>query len=111
MELTKSELEIMDIFWEAGQPMSRGDLLAWAGDRNWKDSSIHILMNGLLRKGAIQQVGLVRRSKTYGRTFLPTMSREAYYAEYLLSRPNPPKAEELIRELLARGERAEQQDL
>ena len=103
MELTKSELEIMDIFWEAGQPMSRGDLLAWAGDRNWKDSSIHILMNGLLRKEAIRQVGVVRRSKTYGRTFLPNLSREAYYAEYLLSRPNPPQVDGVIRELVNRS--------
>lgn len=113
MELTKSELEIMDIFWEAGQPMSRGDLLAWAGDRNWKDSSIHILMNGLLRKEAIYQVGIVRRSKTYGRTFLPTLSREAYYAEYVLSRTNSPEPENLIRELLGRSGMTaqEQQDL
>lgn len=103
MELTKSELEIMEIFWKAGVPMSRGDLLSWAGDRNWKDSSIHILMNGLLRKNAIYQVGVVRRSKTYGRTFLPKLSREAYYAANLLSRPNPPKLEELFRELLDRS--------
>ena len=27
MELTKSEMEIMDVLWESGQPMSRADIL------------------------------------------------------------------------------------
>ena len=27
MELTKSEMEIMDVLWESGQPLSRSDLL------------------------------------------------------------------------------------
>ena len=67
MELTKSEMEIMDVMWEAGAPMSRSDLLAHSEEKTWKDSSVHILLNGLLQKGAIQEAGLVKRSKTYGR--------------------------------------------
>ena len=76
MELTKSEMEIMDVLWESDKPLSRADLLAHSEEKTWKDSSVHILLNGLLQKGAIQEAGLVKRSKTYGRIFSPTMTRE-----------------------------------
>lgn len=80
IELTKSEMEIMDVLWESDQPLSRSDLLERSEEKTWKDSSVHILLNGLLQKGAIREAGLVRRSKTYGRVFSPTMTREEYFA-------------------------------
>ena len=54
MELTRSEMEIMDVLWEAGKPLSRADLLEHTEEKTWKDSSVHILLNSLLQKGAIQ---------------------------------------------------------
>lgn len=102
MELTKSELEIMDVLWEARRPISRADLLARPEEKSWKDSSVHILLNGLLQKGAIQEAGLVRRTKTYGRTFIPTMTREEYYATTIFSHRRKPDLVELIRALLKR---------
>jgi len=69
MELTKSEMEIMDVLWEDGGALSRADFLERQKEKSWKDSSIHILLNGLLNKGAIREAGVVKRSKTYGRTF------------------------------------------
>ena len=84
MELTKSELEIMDVLWNKQVPLSRSDLLTDDSEKGWKDSSIHILLNGLLQKGAIREAGFVRCSKTYGRTFEPTLTREEYrYLESL----------------------------
>lgn len=80
IELTKSEMEIMDVLRESDQPLSRSDLLERSEEKTWKDSSVHILLNGLLQKGAIREAGLVRRSKTYGRVFSPTMTREEYFA-------------------------------
>ena len=72
MELTKSEMEIMDVLWASDKPLSRADLLERSEEKTWKDSSVHILLNGLLQKGAIQEAGLVKRSKTYGRVFSAT---------------------------------------
>lgn len=80
MELTRSEMQIMDVFWASEEPLSRSDLLARSEEKSWKDSSVHILLNGLLQKGAIREVGFVKRSKTYGRTFLPNLTREEYFA-------------------------------
>lgn len=102
MELTKSELEIMDVLWESGKPMSRADLLNRSEEKTWKDSSVHILLNGLLQKGAIVEAGLVRRSKTYGRVFSPTMTREEYYAMTIFSHRHKPMIVGLIEALLRR---------
>ena len=102
MELTKSEMEIMDVLWESGQPMSRADLLARSDEKTWKDRSVHILLNGLLQKGAIQEAGLVKRTKTYGRVFAPTMTREEYFANTIFSHRHKPKIVELIDALLSR---------
>ena len=104
MELTKSELEIMDVLWNAGEPLSRADLLECSEEKSWKDSSVHILLNGLLKKGAIKEAGMVKRSKTFGRTFLPTMTREEYFATTSFSHRYKPDMEGLIRALLDRPE-------
>ena len=48
MELTKSEMQIMDVLWASDIPLSRSDLLDRSEQKSWKDSSVHILLNGLL---------------------------------------------------------------
>ncbi len=102
MELTRSEMEIMDVMWETGTPMSRADLLAHSEEKTWKDSSVHILLNGLLQKGAIQEAGLVKRSKTYGRVFSPTLTREEYFAATIFSHRHKPEIVALFAALLQR---------
>ena len=104
MELTKSEMEIMDVLWGSEKPLSRADLLARSEEKTWKDSSVHILLNGLLQKGAIQEAGLVKRSKTYGRVFSPTMTREEYFAATIFSHRHKPEIVGLFRALLRRDD-------
>jgi len=104
MELTRSEMEIMDVMWESDVPMSRADLLARSEEKTWKDSSVHILLNGLLQKGAIQEAGLVKRSKTYGRVFTPTLTREQYFANTIFCHRRKPEVVGLFAALLEREE-------
>ena len=104
MELTKSELQIMDVLWQNGGALSRADFLEHSEEKSWKDSSVHILLNGLLNKNAIREAGFVRRSKTYGRTFAPTLTREEYFAFAVYSHRNKPRIVELIAALLQREE-------
>lgn len=104
MELTKSELEIMNVLWNAQQPLSRSDLLEHSEEKTWKDSSVHILLNGLLQKQAIREAGFVKRTKTYGRTFLPTMTREEYYASAAFCHKHQPDLCLLVQALLNRPE-------
>lgn len=102
MELTKSEMEIMDVLWGADRPLSRSDLLERSEEKNWKDSSVHILLNGLLQKQAICEAGMVKRSKTYGRTFKPTLTREEYFATTIFSHRHKPDIVGLFAALLSR---------
>lgn len=102
MELTKSEMEIMDVLWESDKPLSRADLLERSEEKTWKDSSVHILLNSLLQKGAIQAAGLVKRSKTYGRVFSPTLTREEYFATTIFCHRHKPEIVGLFAALLQR---------
>lgn len=102
MELTRSEMEIMDVLWAAQEPLSRSDLLSHSEEKSWKDSSVHILLNGMLQKGVIREAGFVKRSKTYGRTFEPTLTREEYFASTIFSYRHKPRIVELIKALLGR---------
>lgn len=102
MELTRSEMEIMDVLWASNVPLSRADLLERSEEKTWKDSSVHILLNGLLQKEAIREAGMVKRSKTYGRTFSPTMTREEYFAATIFSHRHKPEIVALFEALLRR---------
>lgn len=104
MVLTRSELEIMDVLWAAQAPLSRSDLLERSDEKNWKDSSVHILLNGLLRKEAIREEGFVKRGKTYARTFVPTMTREEYFAGMVYSFRHKPDLVGLVEALLNRSD-------
>lgn len=95
-------MEIMDVLWNENVPLSRSDLLARGEEKSWKDSSVHILLNGLLQKGAIKEVGFVKRSKTYGRTFAPTLTREEYFATTIFSHRYQPQIVGLFEALLKR---------
>lgn len=102
MELTKSEMQIMDVLWASEVPLSRADLLEHSQEKSWKDSSVHILLNGLLQKEAIREAGFVKRSKTYGRTFTPTLTREEYFAKTIFSHRHKPDIVGLFAALLER---------
>ena len=85
MELTRSELEIMNVLWKAGRPLTRGEILELSVDKTWKDNSVHILLNRLLAKGAIAEGGFARSGKSYGRLYEQQISGEEYYAENVFS--------------------------
>ena len=109
MELTRSEMEIMDVLWDSPDPLSRADLLEKSDEKTWKDSSVHILLNGLLQKDAIREAGMVKRSKTYGRLFAPTMTREEYFAATIFSHRNKPDIVGLMEALLRREDITKEQ--
>lgn len=86
MDLTKSELEIIEVLWNANRPLTGTEIVQLSPkDKSWKDSSIHILINSLLKKNAIKESGFVKTGKSYGRTFTATDRCEEYYVEYLAS--------------------------
>ena len=83
MKLTRSELEVMETLWQAGRPRARYEILELSPEASWSPSTIHILLNGLLKKEAIREAGFIKRIKTYGRVYAANISREEYYSETL----------------------------
>lgn len=76
--LTPNEKQILDTLWDQGQPLTRGQIIEFCTQKTWKPSSIHILLNALLDKGAIEVAGFGRYNKQYGRTYQPTLSKDDY---------------------------------
>ena len=100
MELTKSELEVMTVLWDADRPLSRSDILKNSGQKTWKDSSVHILLNGLLAKEAIYEAGFARSGKTFGRVFAPKISCKEYYSGTVFHSPGEKRLPQLFSALI-----------
>ena len=101
MYLTKNEIEIMDVLWRENRALSRGEILSLSMDKTWMDSSIHILLNSLLRKGAIREAGYAKCGKTSGRVYEAALSCAEYYVTTLSSTKVQPTLQELLAAYLA----------
>lgn len=40
----------MEVLWSEQRPLTRTEIVNLSVDKSWKDSSIHILLNSLLKK-------------------------------------------------------------
>lgn len=100
MYLTKNEIEIMDVLWKEKRPLSRGELLSLSEGKTWMDSSIHILLNSMLKKGAIFEAGFVKCGKTCGRVYDAKITCEEYYASTIDSTKCKPSFPKLISALI-----------
>ncbi len=76
--LTKNEQEVMELMWTQDRALSRSEIIELSTERSWKKSSVHILLNSMLNKGAIKVDGYVRTGKNYGRTYSAAVTREEY---------------------------------
>ena len=101
MYLTKNELEIMDVLWSAGRPLSRGEILSFSEEKSWMDSSVHILLNSMLKKQAIREAGFVKCGKTCGRVYAPGVTCEEYYASTLNVTKTVPALPQLLEAIVA----------
>ena len=89
--LTKSELAIMEVMWEQEEALTASEIIKASGDKEWKNSSIHLMVNALLEKGFLEVAGFKKTTKNYARTFKPTMTKEKYFVRKVMG--NTPVAE------------------
>ena len=76
--LSKNEIEIMEIFWKEQRALTGSEIVELSINSSWKKSSIHILLNSLLEKDAIEVEAFVKHNKAYSRTFVPKITFEEY---------------------------------
>ena len=81
--LTKSELAIMEVMWEQEEALTASEIIKASGDKEWKNSSIHLMVNALLEKGFLEVAGFKKTTKNYARTFKPVAEKKKIYMQLL----------------------------
>ena len=76
--LTKSEFSVMEVLWDEGEELTSAEIIQKSKEREWKDSSIHLIINSLLRKKVVTVAGFKKTTKNYARTFVPVETREQF---------------------------------
>ena len=76
--LTKSEMEIMEVLWDEGEALTSAEIIQKSKEKEWKDSSVHLLINSLLKKKVVTVAGFKKTTKNYARTFVPVEGKEQF---------------------------------
>jgi predicted transcriptional regulator len=86
-EMTKSEREVMRLLWDSTEPLSCMEIVSASPNKHWKDSYIHVLVTGLMKKGYIRIAAFEQVSRVYARKFAPTMD----YGQFVLQQVFTPE--------------------
>ena len=79
MQLTKIEMEIMQVLWKHKKPLKAEEIIRLSpANKKWKDSSIHIIMRSLLEKAAVKVEGYETTTTNKARVFKPAIDKEEY---------------------------------
>ena len=76
--LTPNEREILELMWSENRSLSRSEIMELLPNKSWSGSSIHILLNKLLEKGAIVADGFFKVGKSVGRTYASAITDKEY---------------------------------
>ena len=82
LALSPSEMQIMELLWSAGRPLTSVEMIEMIDAQN--NTYIHVLLRSLQKKGLITSCGTERYGTQYARLFVPVMSKEQYAAKMVL---------------------------
>lgn len=85
VHLTKSEEQLMNLFWDRSIPMTSVEIVQMNIKPTWTNGLVHNMIRSLLKKGMLQECGTVRYATQYARQFQPVMTKEEYAAKLALS--------------------------
>jgi len=78
MKLTAKEIEVMALLWDSEAAMTATEIIKASKSQTWKECSIYIIMNSLMKKGAIVHSGLKSTVTNNARAFIAAISPEDY---------------------------------
>lgn len=87
--LTNSEREIMQVLWKSEKPLTASGIIAASPNKEWKNSSVHLLIKSLLDKDLVEVTGFEKTTKNYARTFKPTMSYALFF--FIITKESIPR--------------------
>lgn len=94
------ELEMMTVLWGSDTALTASEILKASTDKTWKDKSLHILINSLLKKNLIVVDGFKKMEKVYARSFKAAISQTDYIWTHLTSGLDKKKRRNLIEEII-----------
>ena len=63
--ITNSEMQILEVLWDEGEALTSSEIVEVSDDRTWKSSSVHLLLNSLLKKNFVRVAGFKKRRIFY----------------------------------------------
>ena len=84
--LTKSELAEMEVLWDEGEALTSAEIIQKSKEKEWKDSSVHLLINSLLKKKVVTVAGFKKTTKNYARTFVPVEGKEQFLVGQIIDK-------------------------
>lgn len=91
---------MMTVLWGSDTALTASEILKASTDKTWKDKSLHILINSLLKKNLIVVDGFKKMEKVYARSFKPAISQTNYIWTHLTSGLDKKKRRNLIEEII-----------
>jgi predicted transcriptional regulator len=83
MKLTDKEMEIMVVLWGNERPMTAAEVVEASNNRTWKENSIYIFMNSLIKKGAVISTRHKPTMTNNARAYKPAITSEEYTISYI----------------------------
>lgn len=85
IHLTRSEEELMNLFWTSEVPLTSVDIANMEMKHTWSNGFINNMIRSLLKKEMLRECGTVRCGTQYARQFLPALTKEEYAAKLVFS--------------------------
>lgn len=108
MGMTKSEEQMMDIFWSSETPLTSVDIVNMKVKDSWCNGLVHNIIRSLLKKGLLEECGMEHYGTQYARKLRPSYERETYAAKFLISKIEGKASVSKVVAALAREENSEE---
>ncbi len=85
IKLTKSEMELMELFWKEDRPLTSVQILELSNDQSWSGQYLHKMLKSLERQGVIAVCGTIQYGNQYARQFHTLLTHEEVAAKTIMS--------------------------
>ena len=70
-ELTKSEEQMMDIFWDSKEALTSVDIVKMQVKATWTNGLVHNIIRSLVQNGYLKECGMEQFGRQYARKLMP----------------------------------------
>lgn len=84
MKMTKSEEQLMEIFWKESKALTSNDIVDMNIKKTWGAGLVQNMIRSLIKKGLLKTCGLKQYGTQYARELMPAMNKETYVAQLVM---------------------------